>query len=109
LGKKVKVFCGYVNTGGLSYKIAEGLRKNGIKADSVVIDDHSFSYPFHRKLRFIGNKPNFINRLLKYFYFIKYALTYNVFIFNTRSTLLARKGDIKILKWLGKNRLRYGR
>lgn len=102
MGKKIKVFCGYVNTGGLSYKIAEGLRKNGIKADSIVIDNHSFAYPYHRKLKFVGNKPGFINRLLKYFYFIKYALSYNVFIFNTRSTLLSRKGDLRILHFLGK-------
>jgi glycosyltransferase involved in cell wall biosynthesis len=98
----VKVFCGYVNTGGIAYKIAEGLRRNGIKADSVVIDDHSFSYPFHKKLKYAGNKPGFINRLIKYYYFIKHTLMYDVFIFNTRSTMLARKGDLKILKKLGK-------
>ena len=45
---KLKVFCGYGNTGGIAYKIAEGLRKNGIRADSVVIDDHTFSYPYHK-------------------------------------------------------------
>jgi hypothetical protein len=100
--KKIKVLCGYANTGGIAYKIAEGLRKNKIKADSVVIDDHLFSYKHHKKLKFIGNKPNLINRLIKYYYFIKHTLKYNVFIFNTRSTMLARKGDLKILKFLGK-------
>lgn len=100
--KNLKVLCGYVNTGGISYKIAEGLRKNGVKADSVVIDDHSFSYPFHKKLKFKGNKPTFINRLIKYYYFIKHAIMYDVFIFNTRSTMLAKKGDLKLLKKLGK-------
>jgi len=98
----MKVFCGYGNTGGIAYKIAEGLRKNGIRADSVVIDDHSFSYPYHKKLKFIRNKPGFINRLIKYYYFIKHTLLYDVFIFNTRSTMLARKGDLRILKSLGK-------
>lgn len=102
LEKRIKVFCGYGNTGGIAYKIAEGLRKNGIKADSVVIADHSFSYPYHKKLKFIGTKPGFVNRLIKYCYFIKHALLYDVFIFNTRSTMLARKGDLRILKWLGK-------
>jgi len=102
LTKNTKVFCGYGNTGGIAYKIAEGLRKNGIKADSVVINDHSFSYPYHKKLKFFGNKPGLINRLLKYFYFIRHTVLYDVFIFNTRSTMLARKGDLKILKWLGK-------
>lgn len=100
--KNIKVFCGYVNTGGIAYKIAEGLRKNGISADSVVIDDHSFSYPFHKKLKFIGSKAGFVNRLIKYYYFIKHALKYDVFIFNTRSTMLARKGDLKLLNKLGK-------
>ena len=94
--------CGYVNTGGLAWKIAEGLRKNGIKADSVVIDDHSFSYPFHKKLNFIGDNPGLLNRLIKYYYFIKHTLKYDVFIFNTRSTMLAKKGDLKLLKKLGK-------
>lgn len=91
-----------MNTGGIAYKIAEGLRKNGIKADSVVIDDHLFSYPFHKKLNFTGNKPSLINRLKKYYYFIIHTILYDVFIFNTRSTMLAKKGDLKILKWLGK-------
>ncbi len=100
--KNIKVLCGYVNTGGIAYKIAEGLRKNGIKADSVVIDDHLYSYPFHKQLNFIGNKPSFINRIKKYYYFIKHTLLYDVFIFNTRSTMLAKKGDLKILRWLGK-------
>ncbi len=99
---KVRVFCGYSNTGGIAYKIAEGLRKNGIKADSVVIDDHIFSYPYHKKLYFWGNKPGFINRLIKYYYFIKHTLLYDVFIFNTRTTMLSRKGDLKILRKLGK-------
>lgn len=98
----IRVFCGYVNTGGIAYKIAEGLRKYGIRADSLVIDDHSFTYGFHKKLRFIGSKPGFINRIIKYYYFIKHALIYDVFIFNTRSTLLSRKGDLKILRFLGK-------
>jgi len=102
LNKNIRVLCGYGNTGGLAYKIAEGLRKNGIKADSVVIEDHSYSYPYHKKLKFFGNKPGLINRLLKYYYFIKHTLKYNVFIFNTRSTMLARKGDLKILKAFGK-------
>ncbi len=100
--KNVRVFCGYVNTGGIAYKIAEGLRKNGFKADSIVIDDHTFSYPYHKKLAYIGIKPNIINRIQKYYYFIKHTLKYNVFIFNTRTTLLAKKGDLKILKMLGK-------
>ncbi len=100
--KKIKVFCGYVNTGGIAYKIAEGLRKNGVSADSIVIDDHSFSYKYHKRLKFIGNKPGLLNRLLKYYYFIKHTIKYDVFIFNTRSTLLSRKGDLKILKMLGK-------
>ena len=99
---KIRVFCGYVNTGGIANKIAEGLRKNGIRADSIVIDDHSFSYPYHKKLTFFGNKPNFINRLIKYYYFIKHTLKYDVFIFNTRSTMLAKKGDLRILRKLGK-------
>jgi hypothetical protein len=102
LKKNIKVLCGYVNTGGIAYKIAEGLRKNGVKADSVVIDDHLFSYPFHKKMNFTGNKPSFINRLIKYYYFIKHALKYDVFIFNTRSTMLAKKGDLKLLKLFGK-------
>lgn len=89
-----------MNTGGIAYKIAEGLRKNGITADSVVIDDHSFSYLFHKKLKFTGS--SFFNRLLKYYYFIKHTLKYDVFIFNTRSTMLARKGDLAILNKLGK-------
>lgn len=99
---KVRVLCGYANTGGIAYKIAEGLRKNGIKADSVVIDDHIFSYPYHKKLYFWGNKPGFINRLIKYYYFIKHTLLYDVFIFNTRTTMLSRKGDLKLLRMLGK-------
>jgi hypothetical protein len=102
MAKKLKVFCGYANTGGMSYKIAEGLRRNGINADSVVIDDHTFSYPYHKKLIFKGNEPNFINRLLKYYYFVKHTLKYNVFIFNTRTTMLSRKGDLRLLKMLGK-------
>ena len=100
--KGIRVLCGYVNTGGLAYKLAEGLRKNGIRADSIVIDDHTFAYPYHKKLSFIGNKPNLVNRLLKYYYFIKHTFRYDVFIFNTRSTMLSKKGDLKILKKLGK-------
>lgn len=100
--KNIKVLCGYANTGGIAFKIAEGLRKVGINADSVVIDDHLFSYGYHKKLKYIGLKPSFINRILKYYYFVKHTLKYDVFIFNTRTTMLAKKGDIKILKMLGK-------
>jgi len=100
--KKLRVFCGYSNTGGIAYKIAEGLRKNNIAADSVVISEHNFSYPYHMKINFAGEGDTVLNKLLKYYYFIKHALTYNVFIFNTRSTLLSRKWDLKILKLLGK-------
>lgn len=99
---KLRVFCGYVNTGGIAYKIADGLRKNGLKSDSVVIEDHVFSYPSHKQIRFFNQKHPLLNRLLKYFYFIEHFLKYNVFIFNTRSTLLSRKGDLRILKWFGK-------
>lgn len=99
--KKLKVFCGYANTGGISFKIAEGLRKNGIKADSVVIGEHTFSYGFHKKIKDIRYNDIF-SRMYKYYYFIKHALQYDVFIFNTRSTLLAKKGDLKLLKRLGK-------
>jgi len=102
LKKKIKVLCGYGNTGGIAYKIAEGLRKNGIRADAIIRDDHSFSYPYHKKLKFVGDKASFINRLMKYYYFVKHALLYDVFIFNTRSTMLSRKWDLRILKWLGK-------
>ncbi|MCX7877355.1 MAG: glycosyltransferase [Ignavibacteria bacterium] len=100
--KNLKVFCGYTNTAANAYIIAEGLRKNNIKADSVVIDDHTFAYPYHKKIKFLNSKHKFINRLLKYFYFIKHALLYDVFIFNTRNTFLAKKGDLKILKMMGK-------
>jgi hypothetical protein len=98
---KIRVFCGYSNTGGIAFKIAEGLRKNGIRADSVVIDDHAFSYKFHKSILQSENSA-FLNRLLKYYYFIKHSIKYNVFIFNTRSTLLSRNWDLKILNLLGK-------
>jgi hypothetical protein len=100
--KKLKVMCGYANTGGIAFKIAEGLRINGIKADSLVIDNHSFSYGYHKMLKFVDNKHTFLNRLIKYYYFLKHTLMYDVFIFNTRSTMLSKKGDLKILKVLGK-------
>lgn len=99
--KKYKVLCGYTNTGGIAYKIAEGLRRNGIKADSVVINDHVFSYKSHKNI-FYFKKFTWFNRLLKYYYFIKHTILYNVFIFNTRSTMLSRKWDLRILKFLGK-------
>ncbi len=100
--KRLKVFCGYVNTGGIAYKIADGLRKNGIKADSIVIDEHLFSYPSHKQIKFFQPHRKFLNRLLKYCYFIKHFFKYNIFIFNTRSTLLSRKVDLKILRLFGK-------
>ncbi|MCC6865831.1 MAG: glycosyltransferase [Ignavibacteria bacterium] len=100
--KKIKVLCGYANTGGIAYKIAEGLRKSGVKADAVVIDEHTFSYGYHKKLKFADPKFSFVNRLIKYYYFIKHTLKYDIFIFNTRSTMLSRKGDLKFLKLLGK-------
>ncbi|RPI15676.1 MAG: glycosyltransferase family 1 protein [Ignavibacteriae bacterium] len=99
---KLRVFCGYANTGGLAYKIAEGLRKNGIKADSIVIEEHEFAYGYHKKQKYLSSKHTFINKLLKYFYFIKHAFKYDVFIFNTRGTLLSRNGDLKLLKIFGK-------
>ncbi len=103
--QNLRVFCGYVNTGAISYKIAQGLRENGIKADSVSINEHIFGYPSHKIIHFY--KPDnfihvFLNRLLKYYYFLKFFLKYNVFIFNTSSTLLSRKWDLKLLKVLGK-------
>jgi len=98
----MKVFCGYGNTGGIAYKIADGLRNNGIRADSVVIDEHTFSYPYHKKMKYWSYKHSIINRLIKYYYFFKHTLLYDVFFFNTRSTLLSRKLDLNILRLLGK-------
>lgn len=103
--KKLRVFCGYVNTGGIAYKISDGLRKNGIKADSIVIEEHEFAFPSHKIAKFyLPSNLWFkaVNRFLKYIYFLFYSLKYNVFIFNTRSTLLARKWDLKFLRFLGK-------
>ena len=103
--KKLRVFCGYVNTGGIAYKIADGLRKNGIKADSIVIEEHEFAFPAHKIAKFYLPRNFFykaINRFLKYLYFVFYSIKYNVFIFNTRSTLLARKWDLNFLRFLGK-------
>jgi len=99
---KLRVFCGYVNTGGIAFKIADGLRKNGIKADSVVVGDHHFSYPYHKDVYFPDSKHSIIIKFFKYYYFIIFLFKYNVFIFNTRSTLLSRKWDLKIFRFFGK-------
>lgn len=100
--KNIKIFCGYSNTGGIAFKIADGLRKNSFSADSIIIDENEFKYEYHKKLDDYSNRTFFIGRFLKYYYFIKHLIKYDVFIFTTRSTLLSRKWDLRILRFLGK-------
>lgn len=104
---KSRVFVGYNNTANQAAMIAKALRINGIKADYVSWSTYKnyniFNYPVE-KVIFMFKRPPIrgLNRILRYYYFIKFSLCYNTFIFISPDSLIANNNDLKTLKKLGK-------
>lgn len=113
---KSKVFIGTINTANQAKGFAEALRGIGLKADfwSSPNSVHPFGYGSDKLMKFLPDSPppfkifskNIFylinNYIIRIFYFIRFLLSYNVFIFISPSTILRNYKDLPILKFLKK-------
>ncbi len=102
---KSRVFIGPLEIANLGKSFSEALKTQNIRADFITYSTalHPFGYRADEVL-YLYRKPPIkgLNRLLRFYYFIKLIFKYNTFIFLSPDSILGKNIDLPILKALRK-------